>query len=229
MTDASPPLPPTQTKVGNNRRRSYGCLFAVLFLVAIVTSVAITLWWVSRPVETTELTKQEKDILANKVEYITEANEIRILSTSESNKTLHPRMEEDDEDFIRKRVVFSERELNALLAENIDLKNTIQVTLRPDTVLAASTFELPDFVPLFGGKRVRTKAKFHIELDGQQLDIRIQKVAIGGLPLPNSWTGNLTGKNLAEELVNPGPLKAFVDGIEEFEVRDGELVFKPAK
>lgn len=240
MTDAPPP-PPMHVPAASDHPpvipaqqgrgcAFYGCLTFALLLLTVVATVCITAWWIQRPVKAVILTEQEEEVLSNKVDYMTRANEIRIQSAEPSvDGMMENRLQLDDEDFVRKRVMFTEKELNAIVAKNSEFENNILITLRPNTILGATTITMPEFIPFVGGQNLRTKVKIFAELKGQKLDIRVQNISLGGIPLRNSWTGSIIGKNLVDLFADDDQMKALVDGIEEFEIRDGELVFMPAE
>ena len=84
---------------------------------------------------------------------------------------------------------------------------------------------------MLGGKTIRTRAEVaaYLDLDGR-LAIIVEDVSLNGVPLPNAWLFDLKGVNLVERYENRDPLmRAIADGIEEFEVRRGEVRIRLAK
>jgi hypothetical protein len=201
----------------------------------IAATAGITAWWVKRsldprPIEPVVLTDQESTALDAKLELVrtstdeTPAEPPPSISGDEIILSTTPTPEELDDDFVRKPLVFSERELNALISRNTDLADRVQILLRKDRIQLKGNFPVPEDAPFFGGRTIRINLLNRVELVDGQLHVRLENVALGGVPIPNAWIGDLKGKDLAVELfADPAFARGLSEGVEQFQVEDGQL------
>ena len=62
--------------------------------------------------------------------------------------------------------------------------------------------------------------------DGRPIVI-VRGISLMGVPIPNAWLGNLKNVDLGEQFGGgPGLWKAFSDGVEFAQIREGELKIK---
>jgi hypothetical protein len=131
----------------------------------------------------------------------------------------------------RRTIVITEREINAVLHHNTDLENKLRIHFYDDGIGGEAIIDVPPDFPMLGGKTIRARAEVaaYLDLDGR-LAIVVEDVSLNGVPLPSAWLFDLKGVNLVEQYENRDPLiRAIADGIEEFEVRRGEVHIRLAK
>lgn len=127
----------------------------------------------------------------------------------------------------RREVSFSERELNALLANNPDVARRLSVDLADDLVSARLLVPVdPDF-PIMGGKTLRVSAGVELAFRDARPVVALQGVSIMGVPLPSAWLGGLKNIDLIREYGGQdGFWKGFADGVDDIRVEEGSLKVK---
>lgn len=123
------------------------------------------------------------------------------------------------EDPERRRIQFTERELNAAIARDPALAGRAAVRLSPGQVSTSLLVDVPEGLPLLGGRRLRVQAGLQLAMQGDRVQARLLGVSVGGVPLPNAWLGGLKGADL---LADSG-LGGLGAGIEAVEVGEGRL------
>ncbi|MFK7897035.1 MAG: arginine N-succinyltransferase [Myxococcota bacterium] len=137
------------------------------------------------------------------------------------------RAERYSEDPSKREIGLNERELNALLAHNTDLAKKLAVDLSDDLASARLLIPVdPDF-PVLGGRTLRVAAGLELKYGDGRPVVIVRGVSLMGVPIPNAWLGNLKNVDLVEQFGGgPGIWKAFSDGVEFVEIREGELKIK---
>jgi len=130
-------------------------------------------------------------------------------------------------------VIFTEREINGFLGTNFeDQSKILYIQLSNDQITAKWVVPIPEDAVLFPGKTVRANIRVGAFIDPQtgRLAMMVKDVTVGGVPMPNAWLGDIKNVNLFENAGlgtdQDGFLKRFADGIEDFEVRNGEIRIK---
>lgn len=127
----------------------------------------------------------------------------------------------------QREVSFSERELNAMVANNRDLAKKLAVDLGDDLVSARLLVPVdPDF-PILGGKTLRVSAGVEMAFRDAKPVVVLKGVSIMGVPIPNAWLGGLKNIDLISEFGDQdGFWKSFADGVENIRVEEGQLKIK---
>ena len=258
MTDEAghPPNPPPPSPVvpASSARpagESRGCLFygclgvGVLAFVVVLTSFLTVLWIRhsarAEAFEPVVLTRQEQQVFEEKIRILSlrdgddereaqpslpDSPDVEIAVAPEAEPDAEPL----DEDFIRKPVVITERELNSMFGTDPDFAGTVRFTLKKDTIQFKVNYPVEDDVPVLGGKTIRLNVRAGLQYDNGSLDVRIRNVAVGGMPIPNAWLGDVKNVNLVEEFAaDDEVVQALAAGIETLEVQDGQILFVPAE
>lgn len=123
------------------------------------------------------------------------------------------------EDPGQRRIHFTERELNAAIARDPALAGRAAVRLSPGQVSTSFLVDVPEELPLLGGRRLRVQAGLQLAMQDNRVQARLLGVSVGGVPLPNAWLGGLKGADL---LATSG-LGGLGAGIEAVEVGEGRL------
>lgn len=124
----------------------------------------------------------------------------------------------------RREVVFSERELNALLAANTNLADRVAVDLSENLFSVILLLPMEPGMPVVGGKNLRIHAGAELAFANARPVVKLRGVSLMGVPLPNAWLGNLKNVDLVSEFgADPGFWKSFADGVDSLKVREGEF------
>lgn len=127
------------------------------------------------------------------------------------------------EDETSRSIRFTERELNALLAQQTDLERRLAIDLSDNLASATLLVPVPPDFPIMGGKTLRLNSGIEIvQREDSSIGMIFRGLSVGGVPLPDAWLGNLKGVDLAGS-GGSGFWKQFAAGIEKISVKDGEL------
>ncbi len=123
-----------------------------------------------------------------------------------------------------REVSFSERELNALVANNPDLAKRLALDLADDLVSARLLVPVdPDF-PILGGKTLRVAAGVEMAYREARPVVVLKGVSIMGIPIPGAWLGGLKNIDLVSEFGDEGGFwHGFAAGVEDIRVEQGRL------
>lgn len=132
-------------------------------------------------------------------------------------RVLVPEIYAEDPD--RRRIRFTERELNAAIARDPALAGRAAVRLTPGQVSASFLLDVPEDLPLLGGRSLRVRTGLQLLTQDARVQARLLGISVGGVPLPGAWLGGWKGADL---LATSG-LGGLGAGIEALEVREGEL------
>lgn len=205
----------------------------IVLVTVTVTLLVVRFFIFPAPFKPVELDEREKRELAGKLERIEQTSGISLGDmfggvredelTPEGFLKPEPYSEEDG----NREIYLSEREINALLANNTDLAKKAAIDLSRDLVSARLLVPVdPDF-PVLGGKTIRARAGLELAYRGDRPVIKLRGISIMGVPLPNAWLGGIKNVDLVEEFGNePGFWKGFSDGIEAVEVKEGKIYIK---
>jgi hypothetical protein len=200
-----------------------------LMLLTVLLSVGITVTVVYfmlfpgdfKPVT---LNPQEEQVLEQKLQRLdfSQRQTPRGSRPASSQPPLTP--ERYSEEGASREISLSERELNALLANNTDLAQRLAIDLSDNLASAKLLVPLdPDF-PILGGKTLKLSAGMEMRYTSGKPVIILKGVSVWGVPLPNAWLGNLKNIDLVQEFGSDrGFWQAFADGVEEIEVKEGKL------
>lgn len=221
----------------------YGCLSAIVLLLVIVATAGVTAWMVKRslnpkPIEPTVLTAEEQQVFDEKIEIVMEAQDeppvgssVEAAAVEAGTQVLNAGEEvEEDEDFIRKPLVLTERELNSIISKNTDLADKVYVSLRRNRIQFKGNFPVPDDLPLWGGRTIRINVRNRLELVDGRLELRMENIALGGIPVPSAWIQDIKGKDLLSDVfADDDFVRALSEGVESLEVENGQIVLMLAE
>jgi len=227
MTVDSTPLTPSQQP----QRRSFGWgKMLLLLLVVIALTVVATVWVMThylfpRQFEPVTLSTREEQALNVKLERLDRVNRPVAVSPSrsaDSGDGLSP--EPYSEAGASREIIFTERELNGLLAKNTDLADKLVIDLSQDMASAKLLVPLdPDF-PFLGGKTLKVSAGVELRYSGLNPVVSLRGISLWGVPIPNAWMGNIKNVDLVGQFgANQGFWKAFAEGVEDITVEEGRL------
>ena len=170
------------------------------FVLLIVATVAITIWWIQRPIKPVVLSAAEKQAVETKLEQMRSAPVVgrddRPSSAPRANSSPNSTP-------VRvyqaggKELRLTERELNGLLNANTDLGRTVRLEFDTDAINAYFAVPIPTNFPVGGGRMFRARGRFHLALSKDQAPVAmLEDVTVLGLSLPKEWLGGVKGKNL---------------------------------
>lgn len=199
----------------------------VIVLITIALTLGATYWVFTVYLFPSEfspvtLSTKEQQQLDNKLNVLT-GNKTKLSSTK--NELLQA--EAYSEVGANREIHFSEKELNALLANNTDLASKLAIDLSDNLASAKLLINLdPDF-PILGGKTLKITAGLELRIDKHRPRAILKGVSVWGVPLPNDWLGNLKDIDLLDEFGKDGGFwQSIESGLEEFEISDGKLRVK---
>jgi len=213
---------PEQVIKQSNGWRTFG-----IVIITILVTIGVGYWVINSYLfpssfNSIQLNKKEQKVLDTK---------IRVLrNQSQSTKTDVLEPEAYSEANADRNVYFTERELNALLANSTDLSNKLAIDLSGDLASAKLLIDLdPDF-PFIGGKTLKVTAGMELRFfNGKPVAI-LKGVSVWGVPLPNAWLGNMKNIDLIKELGDSnGFWHGLSEGIELIEITEGNLHIKLRK
>lgn len=126
-----------------------------------------------------------------------------------------------------REIFFTEKELNALLANNTDLASKLAIDLSDNLASAKLLVPLDPEFPVLGGKTLKVTAGMELALINGQPRAVLKGVSVWGVPMPNAWLGNMKNTDLIKEFGDAGGFwQAIKDGVDEIEVEEGKLRIK---
>jgi hypothetical protein len=247
-TPAPPPPPvdpPNVAAAGKNSHfLIYGCGALLALLLLIVATVAITIWWIQRPIKPVVLSAREKAVVDQKVRRLEGVNPTNSATGAVSGANTTRRDQpisgsgtvntaEDDTKNLRiylpgsKTLNLTEREINGLLNANTDLGKSVRLEFAQDAVNAYLAVRIPDDFPVGGGKMFRARGRFRVSLgNGGKPYAILEDVTIFGVSLPKAWLGGIKGENLINDAVTGKSQSALLRGIKSLRVEPGKLVLE---
>ena len=206
-----------------------GAQVALIVLVFIALTIGVTLWlartyFFPQPFKPVELSAVEQQELNDKLRRINP--ELAAPAPGESDdEWLRP--EPYSEAGAERRVVLSERELNAVVARDPELARRMAVDLSRDLASARILVPVAPDVPVLGGRTLRVAAGLELKYAAGRPSVILRGVSIMGVPIPAAWLGGFKNKDLVAEFSSdPGFWQAWAAGVEDIRVTDGELVFQ---
>ncbi|MCG8375033.1 MAG: arginine N-succinyltransferase [Chlorobiales bacterium] len=211
----------------------FAIVLGVVIVTAAVTLLVVRFFFFPAPFTPVELNQREKQELAGKLDRIEQASGISLedmfggVREDELTPEGFLKPEPYSEEGASREIYLSERELNALLANNTDLAQKAAIDLSRDLVSVKLLVPVdPDF-PVLGGKTVRVRAGLELALRDGRPVIKLRGVSLMGIPLPNVWLGGIKNIDLIGEYGGErGFWKGFADGVDSLEVKEGRVYIK---
>lgn len=212
-TNAAPVLPAPR----GNPWRTFGIVVITMFVTLAVGYWVFTTYLFPTSFTPVTLSAKEQQKLDHKL------NRLGIQTGSRGTLEPEPYSEAD----AKREVVFSEKELNALIAHNTDLASKLAIDLSDNLASAKLLIDLDPEMPFVGGKTLKVTAGLELRIDQHNPRAVLKGVSVWGVPLPNDWLGNLKNIDLLKEFGDAGGFwQAIRNGVEEVEISDGELRVK---
>jgi hypothetical protein len=235
MPDSTPlpPLSPSETpRTSPPKRRRWalwGCGGLLALVLIIVATVAITIWWIQRPIKPVVLSAAEKQVVESKLQQVRSAP----VATRDERLSPAPRPNpapgSPSNRYVAggKELRLTERELNGLLNENTDLGKTVRLELDTDAINAYLAVPIPKDFPIGGGRMFRAKGRFRMSLSQDQAPVAmLEDVTVLGLSLPKEWLGGVKGKNLLADAMGERSDAPTWKGIKSLRIVPGAIVLQ---
>ncbi len=223
--------------------KKFGCLqvVGIVLLTALITT-AITLWVAKTYIFPSQFTPvvlsgHEEQLLSEKLNSFGFSMEPDSQQNFSEKKPVNNKTKESVEDLNAtlqpeaytekgaiRDILFTERELNAMIAKNTDLATKVAVDMADDLISARLRIPLDQDFPMFGGKVLRAAAGLELAYRNGQPVVVLKGVKLMGVPIPNAWLGGLKNIDLVHEFGgNEGFWQLFADGVETIETQNGQL------
>jgi hypothetical protein len=212
-----------------NRKTSGSRTTRILTIGFVVLCVAFLLvaFWIKRNVYASKFTpvalsQKEQKVLDYKLALLKGNDPVPAEKLRLPGKPLTP--EPYTEEGAKREIRLTEREMNALIANNPDTAEKVAVDLSDDLISVKLVLPVDEEVPVLGGKTLRIHMGLTVSYQGSNPIIALKGVSLGGIPLPNAWLGNLKNVNLLEQFgTDDGFWKIFSEGVRTIKVRQGHL------
>ena len=214
------------SEVSEKRNGFSGLQVFLMIIAVIILTVGITSWVFFADIFATEfkpvtLTSQEEQVLDQKLD------QLGVQSTT-GDKRISTRLapEAYSEANADREVVFSEKEVNGILAKNTDLANKVAIDLSDDLMSAKVLIPLDEEMPFLGGKTLKVTAGLGLSYVDNKPVVIVKGVSIWGVPVPSAYMGELKNVDLVKQFGDSGFWKSFADGLEDLKVEEGSIVIK---
>ena len=228
-------------KLEITQEKKYGWLKLTMIVVSVavitsaLTMILMMRYLFPKEFEPVKLSIQEENVLKKKINQLQDA-QITQRPDREGNARSEGKQEETSTPLVPERysengaqrtVSFSERELNALIAQNTDLAPKLAVDLSDNLASAKLLVPLDPTLPFLGGKTLKVTAGLELRYENQRPVIALKGISLWGVPVPNAWLGGLKNVDLVNEFGSQGGFwQIFSEGIEYIRVEEGQLTIK---
>jgi hypothetical protein len=196
-------------------------------LLIIIATVAITIWWIQRPIKPVVLNSKEQTVVDTKLRELEDAR----LPAPKPDTPLpgNPPLQERRYVPGAKEIALTEREVNGLLNQNTGLGKSMRIEFARNAINAYLAVPIPQDVPIMGGKMFRARGRFSVSIgNGGKPYVILEDVTVFGISLPKAWLGGLKG-DLLGDAVGRGNRGPILQGIKSLRVEPGALVLELAE
>ena len=231
MTDSTETTQRPVTPRGPGGLQLFGIVFLSMLLTLVLAFVVIKYYFFPSDFNPVLLSGKEQQVLNSKLrvlgfgELSVGLSEPRREPGMDVKKALAPEAYNELE--ADRQIVFSERELNALIANNTDMAGRLAIDLSDDLISAKLLMQMDEDLPVMGAQTLKVKAGIGLSYEQDRAVVVLRGVSIMGIPVPNAWLSGLKNIDLVQEFGGQqGFWKAFADGIEALSVEEGHLFIK---
>ena len=217
-------------KKGLSGIKIFGIVLLAMLVAFAIAFFAIRYYLFPSDFSPIELSAKEQQALSSKLSVLglgdlSVGKESQQSVTERKPQALKPeRYSESDTD---RELTFSQREVNALLANNTDMAERLAIDLSDNLVSAKMLVPMDEDMPLLGGKTLKLKAGLGLSYENERAVVVLKGVSVMGVPIPNAWLGGIKNIELVQEFGGEqGFWKAFADGIDYLDVEDGTVIIK---
>lgn len=201
-----------------------GLVIGSMLLAIFATAFAIKLFLFPGPFKAVVLSDREERQLESKLAIFEGFGGRNSRSDSEYTESGSLKPEKYSEAGASREITFTERELNAMIAKNTDLAQTLAIDLAQNVISFKLLIPLDPEFPMLGGKTLKVKAGAELAYREGRPVVRLKGVSLMGVPMPNAWLGGIKNIDLVREFgMEEGFWKTFADGIESMSVDESFL------
>jgi len=247
LSSSIPPSAPAASPPAAKKTRwlLYGCGALVAVLLLILATLAITLWWIQRPIKPVVLSAREQAEVEEKLQHLggekaspapTASATARAAERPARAGAPTPAVAastgadpEQDRTYLpgSKVLKLTEREVNGLLNANTDLGKSVRIEFAQDALNTYLAVRIPEDFPVGGGKMFRARGRFRLSLgNGGAPYAVLEDVTVFGLSLPKAWLGGLKGENLISRAMGERNGSPVLRGIKSLRIEPGALVLE---
>ncbi|MFW2367453.1 MAG: arginine N-succinyltransferase [Desulforhopalus sp.] len=224
MTDEINPNQPPPVKRGFSAMQVLGIVAVSTCIAVIATGFALKMLLFPAPFKPVVLKPVEEQQLAAKLKSFEAGGHVPPPKQKEYNDKGVLIPEKYSEESGSRQISFTERELNAMLAKNTDLADTLAIDLAEDMISVKLLIPLDSDFPMLGGKTLKVKAGAELAYRNGKPVVKIVGVSLMGVPMPNAWLGGMKNIDLVEEFGGSGGgWETFADGVDSISVVEGHL------
>ena len=188
---------------GRGSKTGWFKIFLLVIVVAVITS-ALTVWIMvtymfPKEFKPVKLSDSETQVLNAKLDQLDSMS--RPPLNPEAKKSPPPDeggaatdasgAEPYSEEDAKREIIFSERELNALVAKNTDLARKLSIDLSENLASAKLLVPLDPEFPFLGGKTLKVTAGLELRYAEKNPVVALRGISIWGVPIPNAWLGGI--------------------------------------
>lgn len=231
MTTSTEQLESPATKSGLRGIHILWIVLATILVTAALTYWAVRTYVYAKDFTPVQLNQTEQQVLNDKLKQLgyqpgPDSGPARQAQPKESDEQWL-RAERYNEAGAKREVNFSERELNAMVANNRDLAKKLAIDLGDDLVSARLLVPVDKDFPILGGKTLRVSTGVEMAFRNAKPVVILKGVSIMGIPIPNAWLGGIKNIDLISEFGDEqGFWAGFAEGVENIRVEEGELKIK---
>lgn len=193
-------------------------LFLIIIIVALSASlITYAVMKNAAPRPPAALTSDEQLVLDQKIQNLTH----QLASSKGVTEFPHGAMQPEKyiETTESRKVTFTEKEINTIIANELKSGHPVVVDLDNDLISLKTLITVEDDFPFLGGKDVPLTAGIQIKTINNEISIVLKGVSLWGVPLPNSLLGDMKNLDLIAEFApEPGIAKTLKDTFKEIKV-----------
>jgi hypothetical protein len=205
-----------------------------LVALVIIFTALLTVWWVKHNIYASRFTptvltiKEQKALDSKLAKLEATANKDPVVpkkKRQDKGAPLEP--EPYSEEGAKREISLTEKELNALIANNSEVAQRVAIDLSENLISVKLVVPMDEEIPILGGKTLRLNLGIILGYGNERPVIALKGVSLGGIPLPNAWLGNLKNRDLVKEFGAEGGFwKLFSDGVADLKVQEGHILIK---
>ncbi len=237
----SGPQPSSGKTPKRHRWLLLGCGGLLALLLLVVVTVAVTFWWIQRPIKPVVLSDKEKAVVRAKLDRLgagPSTGTARVSAPNEVTQAEVPSPGRADPGGLKqaperryvpggKTLKLTEREINGLLNANSDLGQSVRIEFDADAINAYVVVPIPKDFPVGGGRMFRACGRFRLSIGSGGAPLAsLEDVTVLGLSLPKAWLGGLKGENLLGQAMGGRNGRPVLKGIKSLRIEPGALVLE---
>ena len=122
-------------------------------------------------------------------------------------------------------LILTAADINALIAQNEDLRGRVYVNIENDQVEGDVSIPL-DKIPMCKGRYLNGSARFGVSLEDGVLIVTAEEVEVNGNPVPEQIMSEMRKENLAKDVYKNPKNAKFLRNFEEIRVDDDKLILR---